>query len=177
MPLYSPKRLASWLRFDAADTDRRRAFRGVINALTSSLVCAWAQVIVPSTAAAIGSSRNPWFACMSFAPNQRRKNAGGSRFAPPSGLLLPWMSVWQIQATAPLFDEGVALGRGGDRGGDAGHARRAVAAMALVADQRRTRLEQVVGHGAVRHVAIGAIVVDRADRLWTKGPRFSMWQV
>ncbi len=108
MPLYWPKRLASSSLF-TAPTPIAAELSGVIKALTSSLTWAWAGPYATSSAAAIGSSRNPWFACMSVAPNQRRKNAGGSRFAPPSGLLLPWMSVWQFRQPRPCSTKVLTL--------------------------------------------------------------------
>ena len=66
-----------------------------------------------------------------------------------------------IQATASLFDEGVGLRRSRDSRCDARDTRCTVAAVALVADQRWARLQQVVGGGTVRHVAVGAVVADR----------------
>lgn len=76
-----------------------------------------------------------------------------------------------VQAAAPLLDVGVGLGavaadarnahRPADSRCNTGNAGSAVPAMALVANQRWTRLEQVVGSGSVRHMAIRAVVIDR----------------
>ena len=65
-----------------------------------------------------------------------------------------------IQATTTLFNKRIGFGRGSDTWCDARYTGCAVTTVALVTNQRWTGFEQVVGGGAVRHVAIGAIVVD-----------------
>src|ERR1035437_7806459 len=66
-----------------------------------------------------------------------------------------------IQAAAPLFNKSVGLWRSCDPRRNTRYARCTVAAVALVADHRGARFQQVVGSGAVRHVAVAAIIADR----------------
>ena len=66
-----------------------------------------------------------------------------------------------IQTTATLFNKCVGLGIGGYSGCDASYTRRAVAAMALIADHWRPRFQQVVGSCTVRHVAVATVIIDR----------------
>ena len=66
-----------------------------------------------------------------------------------------------VQATAALFYERVNFPGRNLPWGNAGQAGSAMTAVALVANQRRPSLQQVVGGSTVRHVAVAAIVVYR----------------
>jgi len=68
-----------------------------------------------------------------------------------------------IQTTATLFNEGICLWRIRNRSQATrtSNPGSTMTTVALIADERRTSLEQVVGNGAVRLMTIGAVVGDR----------------
>ena len=67
-----------------------------------------------------------------------------------------------IEATTCLFNICIGLGRRSYSRCNTSDTRCTVSAMALVANHGWTCFEQVVGGGAVGHVAVGAVVAHRA---------------